>query len=92
MATIRNTSHKPVRVPLPLGKALFLGPNKSGQITQNAVDHPAVQELIAAGAIELTGEAQHGQRPEGTGGGVHPGATHGHVPTNQPQRRGDRGG
>lgn len=91
MTTIRNTGRKAVRVPLPQGKALFLGPGKSGQITPQAVDHPGVQKLIAAGEVELTSEAQHGQRPEGTGGGGHP-ATHGHVHTSQPQRRGDRGG
>ena len=91
MTTIRNNGHKPVRVPLPQGKTLFLGPGKSGQITPHAVDHPGVQKLLAAGEIELTTEAQHGQRPEGTGGGGHP-ATHGHVPTTQAPRRGDRGG
>jgi len=51
---IRNTAKRPVKVPLPGGKRLFLGIGGTGQIMPKAADHPPVKKLIDAGEIEIT--------------------------------------
>lgn len=53
---ITNKTKMPLRVPLPTGKKLFLGPGKSGQITQTAAARPAVLKLVEAGDVEITEE------------------------------------
>ena len=53
MTTIKNNTKKPLSVPLPAGKRLFLGPGKSGQIAAKAVDYPQLQELVASGDVEF---------------------------------------
>ena len=40
MRTVRNTTQLPVRVPLPGGKTLHLGPAKTGQISDQAAEGP----------------------------------------------------
>jgi len=57
MRTVRNTTRLPVRVPLPGGKTLHLGPGKTGQITDQAADGRSVRRLIDQGTIELVGDA-----------------------------------
>ena len=37
---ITNKSKKPLSVPLPGGKKLFLQPGKTGQVTAKALQHP----------------------------------------------------
>ena len=64
MKEIRNTSMAPLRVPLPGGKTLHLGPKKVAQIADNAAEHPALQKLVKAGSIEILGK---GERDEGSG-------------------------
>jgi len=51
--TIKNKTKKPLSVPLPQGKRLFLGPGKSGQITPKAVDHPPLKAMLESGDLEL---------------------------------------
>ena len=58
MKTIRNKSALPIRVPLPRGKVLHLGPNMDGEIADNAVEHAALQKLVKAGTIEILGEGE----------------------------------
>lgn len=53
---ITNLSKKPLRVPLPAGKKLFLGPGKSGQITRRAAEKPAVLKLVESGEVKLSQE------------------------------------
>jgi hypothetical protein len=50
---IINKTKRPIRVPLPDGKKLFLGPFKTGQITPKSASHPALVQLIEAGDLEL---------------------------------------
>ena len=52
---IVNKTRKPLSVPLPGGKKLFLGPGKTGQVTAKALDHPPVVKLIEAGDLVTTG-------------------------------------
>lgn len=61
---IINKGKRPLRIPLPGGKKLFLGPGKTGQISPKATEHPPVKILIDEGAIEIVG----GGRSTGTGG------------------------
>ena len=55
---IRNTTKLPLKVPLPGGKLLRLGPGKVGQITPKAGEHPPVQALIASGQVQVVGEGK----------------------------------
>lgn len=53
MKIVSNKTQQPVRVPLPRGKVLRLGPGKVGEIASNAVEHPALKKLVDAGTIEI---------------------------------------
>ena len=55
MPTVKNTTRKPISVPLPGGKTLRLGPLKSGEIRAGAVDHAPLQRMVSAGTIEVAG-------------------------------------
>mgnify|MGYP004005936977 CR=1 FL=1 len=55
---IKNTTRKPIKVPLPAGKGLFLGPNAKGQVSDKAVEHPPFKELLDDGTIEIIGSGR----------------------------------
>ena len=71
---ITNKTRKPLSLPLPGGKRLFLGPGKTGQVSPKALEHPPLVKLLEAGDIE-TG-AGGPKRKEGGGGnaGTSPGS------------------
>ncbi len=50
---IKNTSKRPLKVPLPGGKRLFLKPGEKGQILPKAAEHPPVKKLIDDGELEV---------------------------------------
>lgn len=50
---IRNTTKRPLRVPLPGGKRLHLGPSASGQVTPKAAEFPGLQKLVESGELEI---------------------------------------
>ena len=56
MKTIRNKTTRPMKVALPGGKTLHLGPQKTGQIADAALERPGVQKLVKAGDLEIVGE------------------------------------
>jgi hypothetical protein len=89
MRVIRNTTRLPVKVPLPAGKVLHLGPAKTGQIADQALEHAAVRRLIDDGAIELVGREDHGAFA-GSEGAVVQGSTAGHHPPTVVMPKGDR--
>lgn len=92
MKTVRNKSKKALRVPLPQGKVLHLGPARTGQVSDHAVEHPPFAKLLEAGEVEIVGEGAHASEGPGPAqAGGHP-QTHGHHPTVSAPRRGDRGG
>jgi hypothetical protein len=66
---ITNKTKKPLSVPLPAGKKLFLSPGKSGQITRKAAETPAVLELVEAGDVKISQEGVK-LRGGGKSGGV----------------------
>jgi hypothetical protein len=53
MKTIVNKTAKALRVPLPHGKVLHLGPRKSGHINVHDADHPPLKKLVEAGEVEI---------------------------------------
>jgi len=53
MRTIKNLSVSPLRVPLPGGRTLHLGPNESGSLRDAAAEHPAIKKLVEAGNVEV---------------------------------------
>jgi len=61
---IINKTKRPLRIPLPGGKKLHLGPGKTGQIAPKAADHPPLKKLLDEEEIEIVGEG----RSQGTGG------------------------
>jgi hypothetical protein len=68
---VRNTAKRPLKVPLPGGKRLFLGIGGSGQITPKSAEHPPVKKLIEAGELEITDSSHAGvETITGQGGQV----------------------
>lgn len=65
---ILNKTKRPLRVPLPGGKKLHLGPGRTGQITPKAAQHPPLQKLVEAGEIELVDVGKSGKGGAGGGG------------------------
>lgn len=69
--SIVNKTTGAIKVPLPHGKVLRLGPHQTGHISHHDLDHPPLQELVEAGTVELTDDAEneavpaHGKRGEG---------------------------
>ena len=87
MKTILNKTPRPLRIRLPRGKTLHLGPSKTGQISDDALSREAVQQMLRAGDIEVVGE-EHSQGA--TGPQAVQEATHGHHPTTRVHPKGDR--
>jgi hypothetical protein len=89
MKTIKNKTNKPIRVPLPRGKTVHLGPAKSGQITTEAAEHPGLKKMVEAGEIEVTDEIGGGGAG-GAGGSAGGGSRTGHGGAGGMRRSGDR--
>ena len=90
MKTIVNKTFKPLRIRLPGGKTLHLGPMKSGKISDPAADEESVRRLVQAGEVEiLGGPAAHGAGAGESAGAMHE-ATHGHPPTTVILPKGNR--
>ena len=75
---ITNKTGKPLSVPLPGGKKLFLGPGKAGQVSPKAMKHPALVKLLEAGDIETDEGGKKGNASFNSGGGKAGGPTKGH--------------
>jgi hypothetical protein len=89
MKTVTNKTHAPIRIPLPRGKALHLGPLKTGQIRDQDAEHPAVKKLVEGGEIEIfDGASQAGGAASG-GGAPHE-MTHGFSKAVRQRKGGDR--
>ena len=90
MKVISNKTRKPIKVPLPGGKFLHLGPAKTGQISDRASEQPSVQRLAKAGDVEILGEGESQQQGGAGKGGAAHAATHGHIPGKVFRPKGDR--
>jgi len=89
MRTIRNLTASPLRVPLPGGKTLHLGPNETGSIRDAAVEHAALKKLVDAGSVEI-GESERGAGGTGTGSGNGPDDAGTHGKSGVARKSGDR--
>jgi len=68
---ILNKTPRPLKISLPGGKVLRLGPKMTGQITAKAAEHEAVKKLLDEGVIEIVGDGG----TKGVGGSVQDGGT-----------------
>ena len=89
MKTVKNKTQRPLRVPLPRGKTVHLGPGKSSNITTEAAEHPGLKKLIEAGEIEVLDESA-GASGGGGGGPQGHGTAQGHSSGGVNRRSGDR--
>lgn len=89
MKTIQNKTREPLRVPLPRGKTLHLGPGKAGQVSNKDLDHQRLKDLIKEGKVEVLGEGPSPGVGREQGRSPHE-ATHGHHPPSSRQVKGDR--
>ncbi len=60
MKIIVNKTHAPIKVPLPRGKVLHLGPNKSGKIAHQDLEHPPLKLLIEEKKIAVEDDGPAG--------------------------------
>ena len=89
MKTIRNVTRQPLRIPLPGGKRLHLGPGQEGQVAPSALERPALQKLVKAGQVEVVGEGAQSGGAAGGAQGSHK-SSHGHPHPNLVRSKGDR--
>ena len=89
MKTIRNKTHAPVRVPLPRGKRLHLGPDQEGQIAHTDVDHEPLQRLVESDVLEIIDDQSAAAAAHEHDKGPHA-ETHGHHRQTGSSSRGDR--
>lgn len=87
MKTVVNKTNAPVRVSLPRGKALHLGPRKSGEIRDEDASYAGVKKLLELGTVEIFDGAQHDRGSRGDAGSPHE-STHGFGRASLPQKKG----
>ena len=86
---ISNKSKRPISVPLPGGKKLFLGPGKTGQIAAKSAEHPPLVELVEAGDLEIDESSRRHKSGSSDGQTARAGRQDG-APTSNIRRTGDR--
>ena len=89
MKTVVNKTRKPIKIPLPQGKALHLGPGKSGQVRDDAVERTALKKLIVAGEIKIVEGGEHDKAATGGTASPHR-VSQGHGKSTFRQKTGDR--
>ena len=90
MKIVRNPTTAPIRVPLPQGKTLHLGPRQEGQVATHDIDHPPLAKMVEEGKLEILREAQDPatkRHPKDQGGHAD---AHGHAPGPPAAEHGDR--
>lgn len=89
MTTIRNASASPLRVPLPGGKLLHLGPGRSAHVPDSARELRSFRALVDDGRIVIVGEGGPDDvAPRDTA--AHGVSVHGHTHARRPLVTGDR--
>lgn len=88
MKSVLNKLTRPIKVPLPRGRTLHLGPKQTGQIAVHAVDHEPLQRLVKEGALEILDDNDERHVEHGGGASGHP-ETHG-FHHRESHNRGDR--
>jgi hypothetical protein len=89
MKTVTNQTGGPLKVPLPQGKILHLGPRQKGQIADPAAEHPPLMKLVEEGKLKVEDDAggRRGGHESGPGGRTE---SHGHHPPSQGRTWGER--
>jgi hypothetical protein len=89
MTTVTNKTRRPLRVPLPGGKTLHLGPGKAGQISSKDADDPRLKKLVEDAVIEIVDEEAQ-RTSSGGDGGKKFASGGGRTPGSGSHRSGDR--
>lgn len=89
MKTVVNRSRTPIKIHLPGGKTLHLGPGKTGQVSDAACARPSFEKLVKNGEIEVVGEGEAGMSSAEGSPNVQE-STHGHHPTTVVMPKGNR--
>ena len=89
MKIVTNKTARPIKIPLPGGKFLHLGPHKTGQLADHDAERPALKKLIKAGDIEILGEGDHPAGGPDRTGAPHE-STHGHPQSTLIRPKGNR--
>jgi hypothetical protein len=89
MTTVTNKTRRPLRIGLPGGKTLHLGPGKAGQISSKDAEDPHVKKLVEDAVIEIVDEGAR-RGPTGGDGGKGRPAVGGHARGSGGRRSGDR--
>lgn len=87
--TVVNKTRRPIKISLPRGKILHLGPGGSGQVHDDALERPSVAKLIEAGEIEVLGEGASSAAGERASPRLNE-STHGHPPPKVVKPKGNR--
>jgi len=69
---IKNTTKRPLKIGLPEGKKLFLGPGAKGNVSNKALEHPPLMKLIECGDVEVLGKESGNTSGSGQNNGVTP--------------------
>ncbi len=85
---ITNKTKKPIKIPLPDGKRLFLGPGRTGQINTKAAEHQPLLALVEAGDLEL--DDAKNKQGSGPSSGQGPSGGQDGAPSTNIRRTGDR--
>ena len=59
MRIVINTTNRPLKIRLPQGRVLHLGPRKEGQVTPQALESASVKKLVEAGDLEILSDDAH---------------------------------
>jgi len=89
MKTVVNRSRTPIKIHLPGGKTLHIGPGRTGQVSDSACERPSFAKLVESGEIEIVGEGEAASSNPGTSPSVQK-STHGHQATTVVMPKGDR--
>jgi hypothetical protein len=89
LKTILNKTREPLRVALPRGKTLHLGPGQSGQVANQHLDHKPLKRLIDAGKVEVQDAESSGGASRDRERAPHE-STHGHQAPGTFQFKGER--
>jgi len=91
MKTVLNKTYRPLKITFAGGKVLHLGPGKTGQVPDSALEEKSLQALLKASTIEvLGGGATHAQDASGSGAAPRE-VTRGHRPEMTGTTKGKRG-
>jgi hypothetical protein len=86
---VTNKSKKPLMLPLPGNKKLFLGPGKTGQVSPKALEHPPLAKLIESGDV-VAADGDHKETKGGSGSSASSTGLFQGGPSGAPRQSGDR--